>query len=379
MNTMKPNKKILFISNSLFYLSNFRSELIETFAHDKYEVFLCVPRLKENEIPISNRFRNLSNVNVLEIDMDRSSTNILSNLISLYQIFITFIKIKPDIILLFTIKPVIFGSLCSMILGVKNCYSFVTGLGHVFIDEKKPILKLTVKAFYKLALNANKKIFFQNTDDINTFKKASIMRDDKIVLVKGSGVNLEKFKYSQKETQDTIHFLFIGRLVKEKGIVEYLKAATKIKRKYKGMVEFHVVGDFDDNPSAISESDLIEYVKLNSIIYHGFISNMPELLKKCDVFVLPSYREGTPKSGLEAMASSKPLLLSDVPGCTNLINGNKNGYLFKPRSWESLSSSIEKIIKDKKCINVMGKESFEYVQDNFCVFKINSQILKHIK
>lgn len=376
---MQANKKILFISNSLFYLSNFRSELIESYSNDKYKVFLCIPRLKENEIPLKDSFKRLPNVNILEIDMDRSSINYLSNLVSLYQIFITIKKIKPNFVLLFTIKPVIFGSFCSIVLGIKNCYSFITGLGHVFIDDKKPILKLTVKTFYKLTLNANKKIFFQNTDDISTFKKASILENDKIVLVKGSGVNLEKFKYSQKETKDIIHFLFIGRLVREKGIIEYLKAALKIKSKYKNTVQFHVAGDFDDNPSAISESELFKYVKLNSIVYHGFISNMPELFKQCDVFVLPSYREGTPKSGLEAMASSKPLLLSNVPGCSNLINKNKNGYFFKSKSWKSLACSIEKIIKNKKYINAMGRESLEYAQKNFCVFKLNSEIRKHIK
>ena len=215
-----------------------------------------------------------------------------------------------------------------MILGIKKCFSFITGLGHVFIDKKQTILRLIIKTFYRFTLKANKKIFFQNTDDIATFKKASIVNNDKIVLVKGSGVNLEKFKYAHKEIGEKINFLFVGRLVKEKVIIEYFKAATAIKRKYGDMVEFHVAGGFDDNPSVIPKSTLSKYVKLNSIVYHGYISNVPFMLKKCDVFVLPSYREGTPKSGLEAMASSKPLLLSNVPGCTNLINGNKNGYLF---------------------------------------------------
>lgn len=344
-----------------------------------YEVFLCIPRLRENEILANNYFAKIPNIKLVQIDMERTSIDIFSNLKSLYQIFNALKKIKPNFVLLFTIKPVIFGSFCSMILGINKCFSFITGLGHVFIDEKQTILRLIVKTFYRFTLRANKKIFFQNTDDISTFKKASIVNNDKIVLVKGSGVNLDKFKYAHKEIGKKINFLFVGRLVKEKGIIEYFKAATEIKKKFRDMVEFHVAGGFDDNPSVISKSTLSEYVKLNSIVYHGYITNMPEMLKKCDVFVLPSYREGTPKSGLEAMASSKALLLSNVPGCTNLINDNKNGYFFKPKSWLSLASSIEKIIKNKKNIDDMGKESLSYAKDNFCVFKINNQIIQHIK
>lgn len=283
----------------------------------------------------------------------------------------------PDIVLSYTIKPVIWGSIAAQKVGVKKIYSMITGLGYAFTNnhnlKSQLIQKIAIK-LYKKAFTHNENIFFQNPDDQALFQELKIIPENKkTILLNGSGVDLDYYEFSKPEISP-IRFLMIARLLKDKGVVEYIQAAQIIKQQYPE-VEFHLVGYIDSNPSAISQDLLDEWIDQKIIIFHGKLSDVRPVIQSCSIYVLPSYREGTPRSVLEAMSMGRAIITTDTPGCRETVIDGYNGYLVPIKNSNVLVIAMKKMIENPAIIETMGLASRELAERKYNVHQVNNNIL----
>jgi glycosyltransferase involved in cell wall biosynthesis len=249
---------------------------------------------------------------------------------------------KVDVALHYTIKPVIYGSLAARLSGTQNI-STLTGLGYAFITPG--LVNRVVKGLYRRALRSAKHTFFQNADDRALFLKNRLVDTGRSGIIAGSGINTDRFAPYPDENEDQLNFLFIGRLLYDKGIIEFFEAARIIRQTYPRAV-FNILGGLDDgNPSGVSAIELQEWQQSGHIVYHGQVTDTRPYIAKATAVVLPSYREGLPRVMLEGMSMGKPLITSDVPGCRDTVQDGYNGYLVKVRDAGSLARGIEKMIK----------------------------------
>jgi galacturonosyltransferase len=265
-------------------------------------------------------------------------------------------QVNPDIVLTFTVKPNIYGAYAA-IRYKKPVIMNITGLGS---SQENKIVKNIVKQLYKYVCNRTELIFFQNQENKSYFVLNGIAKQDKTGLIPGSGVNIAKFVPLAKERQDeTIRFLFIGRIMKEKGIEEYLRAAEEVTQHYPN-AEFQILGSFEEQ----KYRSIIENNK--SIVYLGMSKDVRNEIKEVDCIVHPSYHEGMSNVLLEGAAMGKPLIASNIPGCKEIIEDGYNGYLFEVRSTKNMIDKLIQFIRlDKEAREVMGKNSRKKVEAEF--------------
>lgn len=370
------SKKVLFIANSPFTILNFRKELILDLASSNYSISVACPlkcTLLDPDYTI-RQFREL-NIKFIPINLERAGKNLFIEIKLIASIFRIIMSLKPNLIFNYTIKPNIYGSIAAFGFRKARVMSNVTGLGHIFTSKTifNSIISIPLFLLYKIAFIRNDHVFFQNEDDQALFLEKKILPVHKCVLLNGSGVNTSHFVRG-RPPNDYYSFIFIGRLLKEKGIYEYLDAATMTKKKFP-FSKFAILGQFDDNPSSLQQVDLEKYLKLGTIEYLGKSNNVKEVLENYSIFVLPSYREGTPRSALEAMSMSMPVITTDVPGCREVVDDNENGYLVPPMDSHSLSQAFDKILQNKELITKFGAKSRLIACHKFDVNKINKKIL----
>ena len=287
---------------------------------------------------------------IYDIKFNRNSLNILKAFLPLFQIFLMILKVKPNVLHLISLKPIIFGGLISLVIPVKSIVISITGLGSMLL-YKNFLCKLReffIKFLLKLIFShSNIKIIFQNKDDYNYLKNFTKLRKDKIFFIKGSGIELNKFKYSKINFKKT-NIMLISRVIGEKGVYEYIQAAKNLKRlNFKG--NFYLVGDTDyNNPSAIKKLEIENWVKEKIIIYLKHQRNIYNLIKKSTIIVLPSYREGFPKILMEAAATGRPVITTNVPGCRDAIIDKKTGVLVPPKNYIKLAKAILNLSRNKK-------------------------------
>jgi glycosyltransferase involved in cell wall biosynthesis len=308
--------------------------------------------------------------------------NPFKDLVLLYQLVFIIKKIKPDVVLTYTVKPVVYGMIAARINLIKERYAIITGLGYAFISPNtkiKKILKFIVSFLYKLSLKKTPTVFFQNNDDLNFFRNAKIISSSsKSVRVMGSGVDLDYFKFSTPPSNQ-FNLLLIARLLKDKGIYEYVEAARIVKDKISNLdINFILLGSYDLNPSSIQPSQIEYWASKGYISYHGEVEDVRPFLKQCSIFVLPSYREGLPRSTLEAMATGRAIITTDAPGCRDTVIENENGLLVPKKSAQKLSLAILSLINNSYKINQMGLKSREIAEEKFDVVKVNNSILKEM-
>jgi glycosyltransferase involved in cell wall biosynthesis len=260
--------------------------------------------------------------------------------------------------------------------GIPKHFSMITGLGHVFTGRnwKARTLVPLVRSMYRLALRSNDRLFFQNPDDRALFERLKLIRrPDQAVLINGSGIDLEAFRPAR--LPPTVSFLLLARLYAEKGIHEYVEAARTLKARYPGTV-FRVAGRIDNHPTAISERELQSWVKEGVIEHLGWLDDVRPAIAASSVYVLPSYREGTPFSVLEAMAMGRPIVTTDVPGCRETVQDGMNGYLVPARNVPALVAALERLIVQPGLIAAMGQESRRIAVEKYDVHKVNAVILE---
>ena len=302
--------------------------------------------------------------------------NPFSDALTLYQLWHIYKKIKPNIIFHYTIKPNIYGSISAFFCSLP-CISVVTGSGRAFL--KRNFIFYTVKVMYRIAFLHPEKIWFLNPEDQNEFLALSIVTPKKVCTLPGEGIDLKRYKPASrktlvssaaplpKRTKYRFDFLFIGRLIREKGIYEYIEAAKKLQEKYSS-TSFGILGPFDpESKGSIQEKDLSRQIENTNISYLGEKKDIKSFLEESSCVVLPSYyREGIPKVLLEASAMCKPILATDHVGCRQIVENGQNGYLCKPKDSYDLAMQMEKVFRlSARERDGMGRQARKKVQEGF--------------
>ncbi len=355
-------------------LVNFRGPLLRELVKKGYDVTACAPDASQD---IKSKLEEW-NVRYRHIAFNRRGLNPLNDLRSLFQLYRLFVDLKPDLAFTYTIKPVVYGSIAAAFAGVPTITSMITGLGTLFCNESICIkaINLALRPIYKFALKKNQIVFFQNPDDLNLFRQLSLVdKRNRTVVINGSGVDVNYFSYTP--LPDQISFLLISRIVKEKGISEYVDAARHIKKRYP-QIKFRLLGWVDENSTAISQTDLDEWVEEGLIEFVGKQSDVRPFIKESSVYVLPSYREGTPRTVLEAMAMGRPVITTDVPGCRETVKDSKNGFLVPMKDSNALAQAMERFILQPELIERMGNKGCEIAKEKYDVHKVNAVIIQNL-
>lgn len=361
-------KSIMFIAPQTQSLINFRGDLMLDIKKKGYEVIAVVPEKDRME------FFKDNGIKVRLIELDKNSTSILKTLKYYKELKRIIKEEQPNKVFSYTIKPVIFGSIAAHSVGIKEIYSLVCGIGYVYShdDAKAKVLQNICGKAYKKAFKYNKKVIFQNQDDIDEFVGRKYLKREKCELVNGSGVNLEKFKRNKLPKE--VSFLMVSRVLREKGVLEYFEAAKIVKEKHPE-VHFAYIGQIDQGQSAIKYEDIKPYIEDKIVEYIPFTNNVEKYLKKCSVFVLPSYyREGIPRTLIEATAMGRPIITTNTPGCRETVIKDRNGCFVQPKSSKSLSSAMLKMVESKKILQAMGDISYKLCIEKFNISIINENM-----
>lgn len=362
-------KKILMIAPKTSTFINFRGDLIKDILKKGYDVTVVIP-----EKGYESFFEELG-VKIRYINLDKNSYSIF-NALNYYKDLVKIIKEEaPDKVFSYTIKPVIFGSLAAKRANVKEIYSLICGLGYLFAVDtfKVKILRTICGLAYKLALKFNTKVIFQNKDDIDEFVKRRYVSKEKSELVNGSGVNLTKFK--KNKIPKNVSFIMISRILKQKGVMEYFEAAKIIKEKYKN-VKFTYIGAIDKTSNSINMNVLKPYIDSEIVEYIPETNEVEKYIAKSSVFVLPSYyREGIPRTLIEATAMARPIITTRTPGCKETITNGKNGYFVETRDVKDLVNKMELMIEKQDKLQEMGEESYKLCLEKFTIDIINKRMM----
>ena len=365
------NKKILMIASKAKAHLNFRGDLTKKIVDLGYDVSVVVPSSAYKE-----ELEKLG-VKVIVMPFDKNSTSIKDNIRLINTLKKIILEEKPNKIFAYTIKPIILGSLAAHKCKFREMYSMVTGLGHIYSDNslKIRILRIICGIGYRVAFRYNKKVIFQNQDDIDEVVKRHYIKREKCELVNGSGVNMKRF--SKKNLPKENVFLMVSRVLKEKGVMEYFEAAKIVKKKYKKKVRFMFVGEIDKTNYAVNP------VKLHTFVDNGIVELIPEtddvphFLEQARFFVLPTYyREGVPRVNLEALAMAKPIITTFMPGCKETVIDGWNGLYVKTRDVNDLASKMEWMIENPKEVQKMSQNSYELCKEKFEISIINKRMLE---
>lgn len=364
------NKKIAVLGSLPGSLLNFRGELLKCLYSRTTEVIALASGATSPEVTGIEQL----GVKYIDFPVKRNGLNPLydfKTFISLYNIFK---ELQPNVILAYTIKPVIWSAFASRC--VPNCrfYALVTGLGFAFQrgDWRKNLLMKLVIILYKLALKNADKVIFQNPDNKHVFIDLGIVPEHKTFVVNGSGVDLIHFEIKPLPTAPI--FLLIARLLGDKGIREYVNAANIVKQKFPDAI-FQLVGPEDPSPDGISLEELTMLNQNDSVAYLGETSDVRPFIEDCSIFVLPSYHEGLPRTVLEAMATGRPILSTDVPGCRETVINGENGWLVEKANVDQLVDRMTWFIKNPLEWQRMAKASRYMVENKFDVHKVNSELM----
>lgn len=365
--------KFLLIAGLAESLTNFRGPLIAALQARGLEVHVAAPDMPA-ESPIRAQLVALG-LGVHSIPMGRTGTNPVADLRSMVAMWALMRRLKPDFVLGYTAKPVIYGSLAAWIARVPRRFALITGLGYAFQgDGQRGGLRALVQRLYALALARVHLTFFQNPDDLALFRQRGILAEEMpACVVNGSGVDVGSFS-ATPIPPGPMRFLLIARLLGDKGVREYVQAARQLRNRYPD-VQFALVGWIDSNPDAIRQSDLDAWIADGSIKYLGRMSDVRPAIEACSVYVLPSYREGTPRTVLEAMSMGRPVITTDAPGCRETVVDRENGFLVPVKSVNALAAAMERFVTDPGLALRMGARGRQIAEKKYDVHKVNAEML----
>ena len=317
-------------------------------------------------------------IKYFKIDVSRNGVNPVADIKTFFSVKNALKKICPDKVFAFQAKTVIYGSFASKALGIKEFYPLIAGLGSLFLrnDFKTRVIRQIMISEYRSALSGCPVVFFQNTDDEKLFRDKRIIKNEKSVILHGSGVNLDRF--SVQPFPERFAFLCIARLIRDKGVCEYLEACRRIKKEFPD-IRCMLLGGYDSNPSALGESDIKPYIQDGSIEFYGAAEDVRPYLAGCSVFVLPSSREGVPKTVLEAMATGRAVITTDVPGCRETVKNGENGFKVRAGDADELYAKMEYIASNRNVIHTMGIVGREMAENLFDVNKVNGRIINAMR
>lgn len=363
--------KLLFFITEDWYFCSHRLPLARAAIKAGFEVVLLTNVQSHGELIRSEGIRCIS------LNLQRSSLNLFKEIKTILRVIRIYNVERPDLIHHVAIKPILYGNIAAFLTGRLRLVNAFAGMGSLFISNslKSRLIRLCIKRFFWIFFKKERsRVILQNSDDVSMFLKYGLIKKSSIYLIRGSGIDVTKF-VPKPEPTDSIITILPARMLRDKGVIEFVKAA-KIVASQGFMARFILVGDRDpENPSAIQEEQLQLWQKEQIIEWWGHQPDMPTVLSQSHIICLPSYREGLPKALLEAASCGKPIVATDVPGCREIVRDGVNGFLVPPRDALALAEALQKLIVDKDLRKQMGAKGREIVLQEFSEKKIISETL----
>jgi glycosyltransferase involved in cell wall biosynthesis len=349
--------RVAIVLNTSWNIFNFRMNLIKSLQAEGHEIHTIAP--------VDKYTVRLTEAGCIHhpVKMDSRGANPIKDLALIVELYAIYKKVKPDVILHYTIKPNVYGSLAASFLKIPVVNN-VCGLGTVFL--KKDLVSAAAMLLYKISFRFPKKVFFQNPDDLKLFLDRKLVPAHTVDLLPGSGIDLEKFKPVKFTRNQQFTFLLISRLITDKGIQEYIDAVRKLKSE--GLdARFQILGAMDpEHRRGISKKIIKEWIDSGTIEYLGTAEDVRHFIQQADCIVLPSYREGTPRTLLEAASSSKPIIATNVPGCNHVVENQVNGLLCNLKDANDLADKMHTMSQmNDASLQQMGKNGRKKMEMKF--------------
>lgn len=354
-------------------LLSFRGDMLHSMVAHGHQVLAIAP---ENDAGIRAALDAMG-VGYSTVPLRRASTNPIRDVATILSLARTFRHFRADAVLAYAAKPVVYGSIAGRLAGVRLRTVMITGVGSALGGQaslRRRALSAVLRGLYALALRQVDVVFFQNPDDERLFRSLRLVGDrNRVVQIRGSGVDLERFK-PEPFPPEPITFLMIGRLIRDKGVGEFVEAARRVRRAHPE-VRIQLLGALDPNPSGISARELEAWRAEGAIEYLGSTSDVRPFLARAHVCVLPSYGEGMPRSVLEAMAMGRAVLTTDVPGCRETVEQGRNGLIVPARDADALAEGMLHMLSEPERLKAMGRQSRAMAEERFDVHAVNHAIL----
>ncbi|MBJ9950992.1 glycosyltransferase family 4 protein [Acinetobacter bereziniae] len=374
---MNKNKIIALVSTTASSFYGFRADLILQLIQQGYIVYALTSEYTEECL---ERIKMLGAIPT-RYQLSRGGLNPFADIQSFLQLKKILRDIQPDVVLSYFAKPVIYGSMAAKAAKVPIKIGMLEGLGYTFTEQpegqtiKTKLIRNIQVLLYKMAFLCLDKMIFLNPDDQNDLMKKYDLKVPEVHILGGIGLNLADYPYTKAELSP-VKFLFIGRLLKEKGVFEFIQAIRIVKSKYPE-AHFTILGEIDhQNMGALKQEELNSLIVEKLFEYPGYVTNVNQWITDSSVFVLPSYREGVPRSTQEAMAVGRPVITTDVPGCRETVVDGVNGFLVPKWNPEALADKMCYFIENPEQVNKMGLKSYEIAQEKFDAEKVNSKLIE---
>jgi glycosyltransferase involved in cell wall biosynthesis len=370
-----PRARVVLFGSYAPSLIHFRGALIEEMVARGHEVFALAPAIDENT---AKALRDLG-AEPVSVHLGRTSLKPLEALTTARELRRLLRRIRPDVVISYAIKPIVLGGPAAKAAGASRTVALVTGLGYAFTggrEFKRLLSRAAATVLYRRAFSQSDIIVFQNKDDQADFRRLRILpASAKSAVINGSGVDLLRFAPSP--LPPGVSFLMVGRLVGDKGIREFGAAARRVKELHPE-IRIGLVGWIDPGPHAITQADLDGFIAAG-VHYHGFLQDVRPAISAHSVYVLPSYREGTPRSVLEAMSMGRAIITTDTPGCRQTVVHGENGLLVPPRDSDALLQAMLHFVRHPELIPAMAVASRRIAEEKYDVHKVNDALLRHAR
>jgi len=369
--------RIAIVSPYAGSIVSFRGSLIEALVKRGIEVYVLAP---DYSLDVKDAVKDLG-AQPVDYFLKRTSMNPFLEGKALRSLKKVLCAVKPDVTLGYMHKGAMYSVLASKAIGVKKRFALIEGLGYAFTDLGEKSFRRSIARFlatqgYRFSLRYATKVFFLNDDDMDELTKLGAVNKHKAVVIGGIGVDLQRWRYCEPPLSP-ITFIMVGRLLKEKGVYEYIEAAQRVKQLYPG-VRFLLVGGTDDNPGSIPSAYVRSMVSKGILEWPGKVDNVQDYLRESSVFILPSYREGVPRSTQEAMALGRPIITTNVAGCRETVEDGVNGFLVPPRNVNALLDAMTRFIENPQLITIMGKQSRRLAEQRFDIRKQTEKLVSFL-
>jgi glycosyltransferase involved in cell wall biosynthesis len=366
-------QKVVLLGSYAPSLINFRGPLIAAMVARGHQVHALAPDIDDDT---AARLRALG-AEPVTVPLGRTSLDPRGAVATRRALTSLLRRIAPDVVIAYTIKPIVLGAAAARAAGVPRFVALVTGLGYAFsggLHPKKLLIRAAAAWMYRRAFRRAHFAVFQNEDDRRDFRRMGILpRSLPTGLVAGSGVDTDH--YSERPQPAGLGFLMISRFLRDKGVREYGEAAVRLKRDHPE-VDVRLAGWLDESPDAVSQAE-IEALAAGGVEMLGKLDDVRPALAQCNVYVLPSYREGTPRSVLEAMATARAIVTTDAPGCRETVTQGENGYLVPPKDGDALFEAMRRFVGRPELAATMGRASRRIAEDRFDVHKVNEALMRY--
>lgn len=367
--------KILVVGGFAESLKIFRGSLLRDMVSAGCSVHAAAP-LSTDDSDVGDYLESV-NVRFHGVSLQRAGVNPVKDAMSFIALSWLIFRVRPEVIMAYTIKPVVYGVLAAWVCRVPRRYALITGLGYAFTSSRNGVTTRLAVFLYRLALKRATKVFFQNPDDEALFRSMGIIPSQiPSVVVNGSGIDV--FHFYQVPPSKNLSFLLIARLLGDKGIREYVAAARKVKERFPCAV-FRLAGWLDENPDSIERKELDSWITEGVIEYIGKLSDVRPAISECMVYVLPSYREGTPRTVLEAMAMGRAVITTDAPGCRETVIDGVNGFVVPVKSPVQLAEAMLRFADVPSLAVTMGAASRRIAEEKYDVKEVNKVMLREME